>query len=190
VTPALLWCATPSSAVWQLGSLPAWTGHVDLLGWIEARRRVDAGVPPDVASVLARALTDVARVAVVTDAPLVLRWAGPPSIVEAAFDDAHLPWWLQGQIFVLAALDEEPPELDPAQVLTWRDDAWTRLAAAHTRVRGLVRPGVDGDVAGIWTRDAKLREKLLAALDHRAQEAGRRWLDLDESAFAEHLRED
>ena len=139
---------------------------------------------------LARALTDVARVAVVSDAPLMLRWVGAPSIVEAAFDDAHLPWWLQGQIFVLAALDDEPPELGPTQVLAWRDDAWTRLAAAHPRVRGLVRPGVDGDVAGIWTRDAELRDRLSAALDRRAREAGRRWLSLDENAFAEHLRED
>ncbi len=188
MNPTLLWCPTPTRAAWQLGPLPPSAGRIDLVGWIEGRPRVDAGVPPSVAALLARALTDAAHVGVVIDPPPRLRWTREPSMVEAAFDDPRLPWWLQAQIFVLAERDDEP--LDPERVLAWRDDAWTRHAAAHPNVGGVVRPGVDGEVAGIWTRAEPLRERLLNALERRAQEAARSWSRVDEPTFADRLRVD
>ena len=57
---AILLCEEAQEPKWQLQPPPS--GRLALVGWRLAEERVDAGVPDEVASLLARALTAVALV--------------------------------------------------------------------------------------------------------------------------------
>src|SRR5262249_10781763 len=81
-----------------------------------------------------------------------------PETAVRLFDDAAVPGWKQGQIILLAGEEtsqrdggREDLALDKETVLDLFDDDWTTRAAplASKGVTGLVRPGVDGDVAGL-----------------------------------------
>jgi hypothetical protein len=217
-------CRAARGRQWQLGPLPPARGRLTLIGWSQPAGGRDAGVPEEVARVLARALTSVARVtfpsslespaATTVWSPLdndmfrVLTGKGfggrimaklkgtPPHIAlmstrrpETArrlFDDAGFPWWLQGQVVLLSEPDAPPPEIDGETLLSLFGEEWTTRAAslAPAGVEGFVRPGVDGDVAGLLTLADPFEQVVLAALERETQLAGFDWEQLLESEFA------
>lgn len=198
-----------------------------LIGWRQLPDPTDGGVPPEVAAILARALTTVARVtfpssaseasgsaawsvregdlmhevtseglrdharAVLHGLPnkVVLVSTRQPSTTITAFDDAEYPWWLQGQGLMLSAVDAAPPDVDLETLFSFLDDGWTRLTATMS-ARGLVgmmRPGVDGDVAGLLSLTNTLPQAFLDELETQARLAGMKWETVDERTFAERL---
>ena len=102
-----------------------------------------------------------------------------------AFDDPAYPWWLQGQMLLLSAPEAAPPHIDRKQLVTLFDDGWAsaaqRLSALH--VTGVLRPGVDGDVAGLFTLTEHSYEASLAALEREAKTASFLWSVVDEDAL-------
>ncbi|HEX2202999.1 MAG TPA: hypothetical protein VHG91_06865 [Longimicrobium sp.] len=66
--PVIAVCHDARGREWQLGPLDASPGHVTLIGWTCGWRSPDAGVPREVASILARTLTAVARVTFLSSA--------------------------------------------------------------------------------------------------------------------------
>ena len=216
-------CRDARGAQWQLGPLPPTHGRLTLIGWSQHAETRDGGVPEEVARVLARALTSIARVTfpssltkpVATDgwSPLgddlvrlvagsgigerfVATLSGTPSGIallstrrpETAmrlFDDEGFPWWLQGQIVLLSKPDAAPPDVGEEALLGLFEDDWTDGAGSLTQVgiEGFVRPGVDGDVAGLLTLTDAFEEVVLAALERETRDAGFEWAPLSESAF-------
>jgi len=194
-----------------------------LIGWRQVPESIDAGVPKDVAAVLARALTSVARVTFPSSVvhPSVtpvwssfgedlirgLTWKGLGGIAKAAFkgrpkevvlmstrqpataaslfDDAGYPWWLQGQVAVLSAPDAAPPDVDLETLGALIDGDWTRLAdsVAARGIDGIVRPGVDGDVAGLLSFSERVEQDFLASLEGESRLAGFEWAVVAEDAF-------
>jgi hypothetical protein len=195
-----------------------------LIGWSEVGDRPDAGVPDEVAHVLARALTSVARVtfpcsfvnAVATSvwspldddlvraltgkglggrivakvrgtpAEIALMSSRRPETVMRLFDDAGFPWWLQGQMVLLSELDAPPPDIDEESLLALFGEEWTKHAAsvAPIGIEGIVRPGVDGDVAGLLSLTEAFEQVVLAALERETRLAGFDWALLPEKTFA------
>ena len=219
-TSALFVCRDPHGAHWRLGPLPAAAGRVTLIGWSTVPASPDAGVPEAVASVLARALTAVARVTFPSSDPAGPQdgdsapgqdrygWAGRlgkalgwgaaggapwstrrPETARRLFDDAGYPWWLQGQVALLSAPDAPPPEIDAPGLLGLLADDWAVQAAALTvpDLRGVLRPGVDGDLAGLLSLGHDFEPVFLAALEAKARSSGFGWSLLTERAFADHL---
>jgi hypothetical protein len=207
-TSAILFHREPRGARWQLGALPPAVGTLTLLGWRLEPEPVDAGVPPPVAKVLARALTAVARVTFPSSSagrPATAGWTArggewlcalgggvrgrlaaaaqqrpaepvllstrEPETVLQLFDDPVYPWWLQGQVALLSAPAHALPPPDRISLTALLSDDWAGQAAA-LGVEGAVRPGVDGDVAGIWSRDALFADRILAILATETRAAG------------------
>ncbi len=205
---AVFVCLAPRGSEWQLGALPPAAGRVLLIGWAEDPPPVDAGVPEGVATVLARALTSFGRVTFPTavvqasaghswspftraPGPVELLWTRNPQAVLQAFDDASHPWWMQGQVLLVS----EPaaavaPEIDRKQLAALLEDKWTMAADALSAagVISVLRPGVDGDVAGLWTATEETEHTSLAALEGEARRASFDWAVLSEEAFAERYR--
>jgi len=217
-------CRDARGAQWQLGPLPAATGRLTLIGWKQTPEPHDAGVPEEVAHVLARALTSVARVTfpcssvkpVATsgwspvDGDLVRLLTGkgigerivaslkgkPPDITlistrqpETAlrlFDDPSFPWWLQGQVVLLSQPDAPPPDIDEEALLALFGENWTQNAAslAPVGIGGILRPGVDGDVAGLLSLTDAFDQAVFAALESETRRAGFNWALTSEEAFA------
>jgi len=227
VSTSILVCPDPRGSHWQLGSLPPPQGPLTLVGWREQPDPPDSGVPPEVAALLARTLTSVARVTFPSsaiDVPAGEAWSAhgddmvreltshgvggrakailrgrtnkvvlvstrAPATVVTAFDDAQYPWWLQGQVLLLSEVDAEPPDVDMEKLSAFYDEQWTRQAAALS-VRGLVgvmRPGVDGDVAGLLALVGAFSPAFLGKLEHEARVAGMGLELVDERTFAERL---
>ncbi len=217
-------CRDARGAQWQLGPLPPATGRLTLIGWKQTPEPHDAGVPEEVAPVLARALTSVARVTfpcssvkpVATsgwspmDGDLVRVLTGkgfgerivarlkgkPPDITvmstrrpETAmrlFDDPSFPWWQQGQVVLLSDPDAPPRDIDEETLLALFGENWTQHAAslAPIGIAGILRPGVDGDVAGLLSLTDAFDQAVLAALVSETQGAGFKWALMPEEAFA------
>lgn len=105
-----------------------------------------------------------------------------PETAMRLFDDAGFPWWQQGQIILFAG--EEPPQregerddagaLDKQTVLDLFDDDWTARAMplVSKGVTGVVRPGVDGDVAGLLSLTEGFLHTALEAVARQARFAG------------------
>jgi hypothetical protein len=194
-----------------------------LVGWTHATDDQDGGVPQDVAGVLARALTSVARVTfpssrasasaaqiwapfdgglvrALTGQGVVARTAAKlrrtPStgtlvstrdaeVAMRALDDEGFPWWLQGQVLLLSSPDEAPPDVSAPALMALFEDDWAEQAAtlAALDVQGVVRPGVDGDVAGVLTLTPALEKSLLDALERETRPAGLSWAIVAEAAL-------
>jgi hypothetical protein len=118
---------------------------------------------------------------------LVLVSTRQPTTVMTVFEDAEYPWWLQGQILMLSAADANPPDVDLETLLALFEDGWTRHAPA-TSARGLdavMRPGVDGDLAGLLSFSVASERRLLNALEAESRGGKLDWAIVDESTFAD-----
>lgn len=198
-------CLEPRrSDVWQLGVLPPSMGRMMLIGWKKDPEPVDAGVPEDVAAVVARALTSIGRVTFPSSAvhaPAGGGWSpfkrGPgsadllsttdPQTVMQAFDDAAHPWWMQGQVLVISAPSVPSPEIDRKHLRALLENDWSGVADALSPpgVIAVLRPGVDGDLAGLLTLTADAERTSLAALEGETRRASFDWSVLTEDAFAD-----
>ncbi len=112
-----------------------------------------------------------------------------PGSVRALFKEAGFPWWLQGQVALLSEPDAPPPDIAADALLALIDDDWASrvVALAGESVVGVVRPGVDGDVAGVLSLTPPFEQSLLAALEREAVEAGFSWATLGEEEFGRQL---
>jgi hypothetical protein len=226
-TTSIFACRDPRGSHWQLGALPPVSGHMTLIGWRQIPESIDAGVPKEVAAVLARALTSVARVTFPTSvvhAPVTPAWSASgddlirdvtwkglggyakatlkglpkdvvlistrqPTTAMGLFDDARYPWWLQGQLVMLSPPDAAPPDIDLETLGALLEQDWTRRAdsLAARRIDGILRPGVDGDVAGLLSFANAVKQDFLASLERESRLAGFEWAVEAEDAFAERL---
>jgi hypothetical protein len=102
------------------------------------------------------------------------------------FDDAGFPWWMQGQVVLLSEAAAPPPDFDDKTLLALYGEDWIKhaISLAAVGVNGIVRPGVDGDVASVLTLTAAFEQVLLAALESETRSAGFDWGLLPEEAFA------
>jgi hypothetical protein len=74
-------------------------------------------------------------------------------VAAGLFDDPGYPWCLQGQVALLSAPDSPPPLVDRETLFAVFADGWEQNAQRlrGAGIFGLLRPGVDGDVAGVFT---------------------------------------
>ena len=108
-----------------------------------------------------------------------------PDTAVRLFDDAGFPWWLQGQVVLLSGPDAPPPDIDEEMLLALFGEDWTNHAASLAPgIEGVLRPGVDGDVAGLLSLTDAFEQVLLATLERDTRNAGFDWALLSEEAFA------
>jgi hypothetical protein len=213
---AIFACLTPYEAFWQLGPLPPMRGHITLVGWRLSRRAIDEGMPADVGAALVSALASIATLNfLASEAPptgggetrtfhrsffdritsrmrleptkILMVSTCDPSEAAHLFEDVGYSWAMQGQAVVLSARGAPPPPLSRDTLLSLVEDDWAETAAQVAGVLGAMRPGVDGDVAGILSLSESFEQSALTALEREAVAAGFDWFVVDESAFRDML---
>jgi hypothetical protein len=180
-------CRDARAAHWQLGPLPPDHGHLTLVAWTAGAESVDGGVPGEIAGVLARSWTSIARVTFpssLTGATTIVSTSDPGTVLHA-FDDPAFPWWMQGQVLLLSEADRDPPAVGEPDLRALLDEDWARRAAALQPggVHAVVRPGVDGDVAGILALSDPFDGRMMENLEREARLAGLAWSLVSESAL-------
>ena len=105
------------------------------------------------------------------------------------FDDAAWPWCLQAQVTVLSARDAAVPDIARSTLLSLIDDDWARRAAPlrSLGVAGVMRAGVNGDVAGVLSLDDTFTRALLDAIEHETRCSDFACLRLSEHDFIDLL---
>ena len=189
---------------WQLGALPPSIGRMMLVGWKKDPEPVDGGVPEDVAPLLARAFTSIGRVTFLSSAvhaataggwwplkrapgPAELTSTTDPQTLMQAFDDAAHPWSMQGQVLLISAPSVPSPEIDRKHLRALLENDWSGAAdvLSPPGVIAVLRPGVDGDLAGLLTLTADVERTSLAALEAETRRASFDWSVLTDDAFSE-----
>jgi hypothetical protein len=106
-----------------------------------------------------------------------------PASACRLFDDPAYPWWMQGQVAMLSE-GEAPPRVDRATLIGLIEDGDTNAAALQSLgIGSVLRPGVDGDVAGLWSSTEAFGERLATALESASRAAGCEWEIVSEAEF-------
>ncbi len=106
------------------------------------------------------------------------------------FDLAGFDWTRQGQLALLSIAEALPPVLDRTTILDLLSDGWLQRCAEFEGgpVRAVLRPGIDGDVAGLFCADSRVESRLLKALADSCRIAGASWSEAeDDQCFADRL---
>lgn len=112
-------------------------------------------------------------------------------LARRMFQVTGFDWSEQGQIALLSDAEAPPPELDRQAVVELTSDAWaTRcLALSSASVFGALRPGVDGDVAGLFCATEEFHRIAIEALKSSSVAAGAEWITAEnDQDFGEQLR--
>ncbi|WP_292998840.1 hypothetical protein [Nevskia sp.] len=190
MTDALIACRGAVALHWHLGVVSA-REHFAMIGWRTSPPSVDGGIPVSVVQVLATALASIADIAFIGADGTVITARSVDDATQA-FDLPQQPWTLQAQTILLLQPRFTSIALDRSGIRRILSDDWKSQvqSLAGAGVVGAVRPGVDGDVAGICSLTAEIESRLIDALSREARKAGFAWIECDESAFAEALAAD
>ena len=151
MTFAILLCPGPQSPDWEL---PLRDPTCLLLGWVVEQESLAGGVPWPVRKLLTQALCRIATVtypahdgAFVPKSKHKIVTTREPSVATSLFDDAAYPWTQHGQAAFLS--DDAVPPVS-SRLLTEVVAQHKVEAAERAGFIGLMLPGVDGVVAGLW----------------------------------------
>jgi hypothetical protein len=184
--------------------LPVAVGDRCLIGWKVMPDAVDAGPPDVVERLLMEVLCRQGAVAVPVairppagQALVARRWelhrhfdwvttTDPQEARQRIFDGDHFSWSEQAQVAILLRAGA-PVSLGAEHLdLATQPSLFASLAAAGAT--GVLLPGVDGAVAGLYLFTPERSAIVRADLEAEAQRVGGRCVVLNEEAFAELLR--
>lgn len=111
-----------------------------------------------------------------------------PDTAVRLFEDYGYPWHRQGQAALLTEYDQVP-RIDRKTLLSVLSAAWADSVEAlrAQRVQAVVRPGVDGAIAGVLSLSDPFTAMFLPALEREARRAELEWQVLEERDFAARL---
>jgi hypothetical protein len=122
---------------------------------------------------------------------LVLLSTTSEQAVRRLFNDPGYPWWSQGQFVLMSSAGESPPDFDSIAFgpATLFEREWAEgFGSLHSLgVQAIIRPGVDGDVAGLLCASCEIRDYFEAILSRSAQESGMPLQYVSEAEFVEAL---
>jgi hypothetical protein len=185
---AILVCLDQADPKWEL---PVDTGRgVErcMIGWVTDPPPVDAGVPAEVAQILAGVLVKhaVANYPRKINKSVSISHAVTVEQAQPAFEDDYFDWTQRGQVILLSPPNVQPPAISERSLEVARDPS--RLhRLCDDGFSGVMLPGVDGDVAGIYTCAAGLRDALLDSLESACRDMGAQFHRVTEDQFADAL---
>jgi hypothetical protein len=160
-----------------------------LVAWQVNPPPVDGGVPEGVAKVMASTLVSQALVTFPTrtrNLGISFVHASHAGDMQQAFDAEYFIWSQRGQVIFLSPAQAPPPTLSEKHFhLATNGDSLHKLA--DTGVTGVVLPGVDGDVAGIYTFTSQLLKELLTGLRAACDRIGAQFQEVTEAELSEAL---
>ncbi len=182
---AILISPSPSSPDWELPLRDP--SACLLLGWVVEQASFDGGVPWPVRKLLSQALCRIATVtylahdgAMVPHTKHKIVSTREASVLTAMFDDPAYPWTQHGQAAFLS--QNEVPPLS-SRLLTEVVGQRKVEAAARVGFFGVMLPGVDGAVAGLWMFEPGGVERMVKVIEDCCASGGAELHLLDEDQF-------
>lgn len=108
-----------------------------------------------------------------------------PETALLMFDDSWFHWNMQGQIALLSESDGNLPEIDKQTLFGLFEDTWVESATdfQDIGIKGIMRPGVDGDLAAFLSLTKEFEKNLLTAMENETRAAGFDWAIVSEDEF-------
>ena len=126
--------------------------------------------------------------AVLNSSELVLLSTTREDALRTMFADPAYPWWLQGQFALLSRPSTNLPDLMPhfALLRDLIEPGWagTLDELRGTGIEAIIRPGVDGSVAGMQCVSPEIRREIEEGISRAALDFGLTSRLLSEDAFA------
>jgi hypothetical protein len=111
--------------------------------------------------------------------------------VRRLFNDAAYPWWGQGQFALISPGGASAPDFDRTgfDPATLFEREWPESFGSlqPLGVQAILRPGVDGDVAGLLCASGEVRDCFEAVLSRCVEESGMSVQHVSEAQFATAL---
>jgi hypothetical protein len=156
-----------------------------LVAWRTSPLPIDAGVPHEVARLLASTLVTHVRVSFPVHASqqgISFVHTRQVEELQLAFNATYFDWSQRGQILFLSST-EAPPTLSQKHLhLATNSQSFQQLA--DIGIIGLVLPGVDGNVAGIYTFVDHWLDALLTELKAACVQINTRFQEVTEAELA------
>lgn len=183
-TQSLLVCLEAMDSRWELPAVPP-KAESCVIGWRTRPMPRDAGVPEWAVAILAHALAKNAMVTFAVKAGDRTRFvhASTADEVRQAFDTEYFDWTQRGQVIFLSA-PESPPKLSESHLRAAESTAGLQTLS-HSGVIGVLLPGVDGDVAGLYTFSSGLQKSLIASLKTACLDLGTEYRVVTADEFGE-----
>ena len=165
-------CLDQRDSRWELPVATIAGVYRCMVAWRAVPPPLDAGVPVDVRQLLARALVSQALVTFPEGRGRKFTFIHTDQADQAqrAFDAEYFDWTQRGQAIFLSPLKSSPPALLKTHIdIAFQPEGFSELLGVG--VTGLVLPGVDGDVAGIYTFGAGFRKDLIDAVRRECERA-------------------
>ena len=175
---------------WELPIPQSKSVEQAIIGWSVSPTPVDAGLPEPVVKVLSNALVRNLLVTYPTKKGHRVSFvhARENEGVRSAFDDAYFDWSQKHQCLFLSPTEAPPPQLSENDLIrVRRGEALDEVT--NVGVNGLVLPGVDGDVAGLYTFSQHLQTQILDDLSDACNKAGTHLQFVSEVELIEALAE-
>lgn len=169
----LLACRDQFDQRWELPIPLAKSVQQALIGWSVSPAPVDAGLPEPVAHVLSNAVLKHFLVTFPTRQGRQISFvhSRDSGSIRSAFEDDYFDWTQKHQCLFLSPIEAPPPQISQSDLmLVRRGESMDEIS--RVGVKGLVLPGVDGDVAGIYTFSPDLQARLLGDIGDACNEAG------------------
>jgi len=165
-TKTIFVCSDYSNIQWELPITAAERVFRCLVAWQLNSSSEDGGIPDNVARILASTLVNHVLVTFPTytdQRGISFAHTNRIDDVRQAFDAEYFHWSHRGQIIFLSPLEAQPPTLSE-ECLNLATDSENLYKLNDMGVIGLILPGVDGDLAGIYTFTKKLQNELINEL--------------------------
>lgn len=188
-TKAILVCFNYVNSQWELPIGQTNGVQRCLVAWKINPLPTDSGIPDEVAKILASTLASQALITFPTHKSLRgISFVHTNNFedVREAFGADYFVWSCRGQVIFLSPKESSPPVLFRKH-LELATDSKSLFKLTDRGVTGIVLPGVDGDVAGIYTFNDKLRDALLAELKARCEQSDVPFHEVSELELIEAL---
>lgn len=158
---------------WELPVPVSQSVEQAIIGWSVSPTPVDAGLPEPLVNVLSNALLRHFCVTYPTNKGRRISFANArkTEALRPAFDDPYFDWSQKQQCLFLSPTEAPPPQLSEKDLNRVRQNK-ALYEVSDLGVNGVVLPGVDGDVAGIYTFSPPLQHQVLDDLSDACDEAG------------------
>jgi hypothetical protein len=187
---AILVCLNPRESKWELPIELGAAVSSYLVGWKAASPQVEAGIPDVAAEILAKSLVDFSLVTFPrrTGRHLAFAHTRRSEDVRRALMADDYDWSLRAQVIFLTPPEAPPPKLSQED-LRQAGIGKEFFRLIDKGIAGLVLPGVDGDVAGVYLFSESLVGPSLRSLKRACEEEGVQFREVTEDELTDYLAE-
>lgn len=182
-------CLEFNNPHWELPIVTSNNIEQALLAWLIYPSSVESGLPDEIVEIIAHTLVEQTLVTFpIRERAKNISFVSTEQFIEVtrAFNADYFDWSQRGQVIFLSAKGYPSPAITKSELQIDLTDAGIKKLMSFGII-GLVLPGVDGDVAGIYSFSTGLLNNLLDTIREECMRLDFPFLIINEQEMADAL---